>query len=308
MIDGMNRTVKAAPEGRRCIQMDCIRIGFIGAGRVGVSLGKYLMEKGRKVSGYYSLSLESAKWAAEFTNTTYYESLQEVISSSDMILFTVPDYAIQEVWEEAKPYISGMIVGHCSGLHSSKIFSDAGDNGNYAYSIHPLFAISSKENSWKEFSKILFTIEGDEKYLHTIEEMFQSMGNRTRIISAENKIKYHAAAALSSNYMTALFFMAQKLFLECGFEEKEAAEELYTLSKGNLDHILEQGCVKALTGPLERNDIDTVRKHIQSLDPKMRAVYQENAKYLIEVAEKKNPKRDYSAMRAVCNGSYDKEK
>lgn len=283
--------------------MDCIQIGFIGAGRVGVSLGKYFMEKGRKVTGYYSLSPESAKWAAEFTNTTCYESLQEVISSSDMLLFTVPDNAISEVWEEAKPYVSGKIIGHCSGLHSSKIFSDAGSNGNYAYSIHPLFAVSSKENSWKEFSKVLFTIEGDTTYLHTIEEMFQRMGNRTRIISAENKIKYHAAAALSSNYMTALFFMAEKLFLECGFEEKEAVEELYALAKGNLDHILEQGCVNALTGPLERNDVDTVRMHMQSLEPGMRAVYQANARYLIEVARLKHPKRDYSAMQAVCDGS-----
>lgn len=278
-----------------------MQIGFIGAGRVGVSLGKYLKEKGRKVGGYYSLSPKSARWAAAFTETSYYESLQEIISSCDMILFTVPDGAIARVWEEAEPYVSGKIVGHCSGLHSSKIFSNTGSKEFYAYSIHPLFAVSSKEHSWKELSEILFTIEGDEKYLHTIEEMFTQMGNRTRIISAENKIKYHAAAALSSNYMTALFFMAQNLFLECGFEEKEAAEELYQLAKGNLDHILEQGCAEALTGPLERNDLETVTRHISALNPEMQKVYRANAGYLIQVAEKKHPDRDYSAMRKICD-------
>lgn len=282
-------------------QISCMQIGFIGAGKVGVSLGKYLKEKGRKVGGYYSLSPESARWAAEFTGTTYYESLQE-ISSCDMILFTVPDGVIAQVWQEARPYISGKIVGHCSGLHSSKIFSDIGSTKSYAYSIHPLFAISSKEHSWQELSKVLFTIEGDEKYLHTIEEMFRGMGNRTRIISAENKVKYHAAAALSSNYMTTLFFMAQNLFLECGFEEKEAAEELYGLAKGNLDHILEQGCVKSLTGPVERNDLETVKKHMEILEPEMRKVYRENAGYLIKAAEKKHPDRDYTAMKKLCNG------
>lgn len=107
--------------------MDCMQIGFIGAGKVGVSLGKYLKEKGRKVGGYYSLSPKSAKWAAEFTETSYYESLQEIISSCDMILFTVPDGAIARVWEEAEPYVSGKVIGHCSGLHSSKIFSTIGD-------------------------------------------------------------------------------------------------------------------------------------------------------------------------------------
>lgn len=57
-------------------------------------------------------------------------------------------------------------------------------------------AVSSKENSWKELSKTLFTIEGDEKYLSCIEKMFRDMGNRTRTISAENKTKYHAAARM----------------------------------------------------------------------------------------------------------------
>lgn len=281
--------------------MDNIRIGFIGAGRVGVSLGKYFTEKGRKIGGYYSLSPKSAKWAAEFTKSTYYESLQQIISDCDMILFTVPDDAISSVWEEAKPYISGKIIAHCSGLHSSNIFSDIGVTKSFAYSIHPLMAVSSRENSWRELSQAIFTIEGDEKYLQKITGMFQKMGNRTRIISAENKTKYHAAAAVSSNYMTALFFMAQNLFEECGFTEEEARKELYALAKGNLDHILVDGCVKALTGPLERNDLATVKKHMDALSPEMREVYAKNASYLIQVAQKKNPNRDYAAMKELCN-------
>ena len=86
------------------------------------------------------------------------------------------------------------------------------------------------------------------------------MGNRTRIISKEDKIKYHAAAAISSNYMTALFSMSEQLLLDCGFAQEEARSELYALAKGNLDHILTQGCVQSLTGPLERNDCATVEK------------------------------------------------
>ncbi len=289
------------PKGGISIYFKNIRIGFIGAGRVGVSLGKYFSEKGGKVGGYYSRSLTSAIWAAQFTNTAYYESLQQIISDCDMILFTVPDDAIASVWEQAKPYISGKIVAHCSGLHSSTIFSDVSMTNSYAYSIHPLLAVSSRENSWRELSNALFTIEGDETYLHELTEMLQRFGNRTRIILAENKIKYHAAAAISSNYMTALFYMAQNLLEECGFSEEEARKELYALAKGNLEHILNDGCAKALTGPLERNDVSTVKKHLDALSPEMREVYAKNASYLIQVAEKKNPNRDYTAMRELCS-------
>ena len=79
-----------------------MQISFIGAGKVGVSLGKYFISKGRKVGGYYSLSPKSAAWAANFTNTKQYQSIEEIISSSDMIFFTVPDDKIGEVWEAAK--------------------------------------------------------------------------------------------------------------------------------------------------------------------------------------------------------------
>lgn len=281
--------------------MSCIQIGFIGAGKVGVSLGKYLKEKGREVVGYYSRSPESARWAAVFTQTTYYESLQEMISSCDIILFTVPDGAIASVWEEAKPYVSGKIVVHCSGLHSSKIFSDAGRANCYAYSLHPLMAVNSKENSWRELPKALFTIEGDEKYLHYIEEMMQGMGNKTRIISTENKIKYHAAAAILSNHLTALFDMSQTLFEQCGFEGRE---ELYQLAEGSLTNILKEGCMNALTGPVERNDVETVQKHLKVLDAQAKAAYQANTAYLIRIAEKKHPDRDYTRMKK-CVGLLD---
>ena len=217
-----------------------------------------------------------------------------------MILFTVPDGAIASVWEEAKSYVSGKIIGHCSGLHSSKIFSDIGSTKSYAYSIHPLMAVSSRESSWSELSGALFTIEGDEKYIPFLEEMFQDMGNRTRIISTENKTKYHAAAALASNYMTALFDMAQTLFEECGFSEQEARDELYQLAKGNLVHILKEGCTKALTGPIERNDIHTVQMHLNVLNHEMERAYRANASYLIQVARRKHPDRDYSFMTNLC--------
>ena len=42
-----------------------MRIGFIGAGRVGCTFGKYFREHGIEVSGYYNRTAEKAKEAAE---------------------------------------------------------------------------------------------------------------------------------------------------------------------------------------------------------------------------------------------------
>ena len=47
------------------------KIGFIGAGRVGVGLGAYFLSKGLQVIGYASRNPVSAEKAAEITSTSH---------------------------------------------------------------------------------------------------------------------------------------------------------------------------------------------------------------------------------------------
>ncbi len=280
-------------------------IGFIGAGKVGTTLGKYFKEKGQRLSGFYSLTSESAKWAANFTDSKAYENMQDIIQESDMLMFTVPDGRIHQVWEEAKPLISHKILCHCSGLHSSDIFSDRDSTKSTGYSIHPLCAISDREHSWREMGQVLFTLEGDKSNIQKLQGMLRDLGNPVQCISASDKAKYHAAASLASNHMTAVFAMAQQLFIQCGFSEQHSQKELYRLARGNLENIQKQGCVNALTGPIERNDIDTVKKHLEVLPKDIQRAYKENAKRLVRIAGQRHPKRDYSEMNQLLYNSCD---
>ena len=52
------------------------KIGFIGAGKVGVSLGKFFREGGLTVTGYYNRHREAAQAAADFTERQKNLSLQ----------------------------------------------------------------------------------------------------------------------------------------------------------------------------------------------------------------------------------------
>ena len=78
------------------------RIGFIGAGKVGFSLGRYFMEHHMDVSGYYSQNPKSARAAAIFTKTKCFEKLENIIGESEVIFITVPDSEIHGVWEQLK--------------------------------------------------------------------------------------------------------------------------------------------------------------------------------------------------------------
>ena len=72
-----------------------MRIGIIGAGRVGVTMGKYLGDAGVEVTGFYSKTTQSAVQAAEFTDTTVYKTLQDIVEASDTLMITTPDGVIR---------------------------------------------------------------------------------------------------------------------------------------------------------------------------------------------------------------------
>ena len=71
------------------------------------------------------------------------------------------------------------------------------------------------------------------------------------------------------------------------------------LVKNNVDAFLEKGSVNALTGPVERNDISTVRKHLDVLSGDDREIYRLLGKKLVSVAQEKNQDRNYEKLKEV---------
>ena len=100
-----------------------MKVGFIGAGKVGCSLGKYFVENGITVTGFYSRSLESSKAAADFTQTVNYETMESILEDSDTLFLTVPDGQIGKVWDYMGNLdIKNKVICHCSGSISSATF------------------------------------------------------------------------------------------------------------------------------------------------------------------------------------------
>ena len=77
-----------------------MKIGFIGAGRVGFTLGKYFCEHGVEVAGYYSRNIQSAKEAAEFTHSRVYDVPAKLLEACDILFLTVPDGIIPQIYRE----------------------------------------------------------------------------------------------------------------------------------------------------------------------------------------------------------------
>lgn len=270
-------------------------------------MGKYLKENNIQVSGYYSKREHSAKEAAIFTNTKYYKNLINLINDSDAIFITTPDDQISEVWNEIKEMpIKNKLICHCSGSLTSEIFSNISEYGAYGYSIHPIFAISDKYNSYKNLSKAFITIEGNEKNAQFIEALFYSLGNSTSIISKENKTLYHAACVQVSNLMLALVNNGVKYLNECGFPEEIAIKALYPLIEFNLKNVKENGIIKSLTGPIERGDLNIIKSHLKVLNGEEKELYKLLSRNILEIAKVKNPEKSYEKLDEYLGDNYEK--
>ena len=276
-----------------------MRIGFIGAGKVGFSMGKYFAEHHIDVSGYYSQSTNSAKEAADFTKSKYYETTGELVRDSEVIFITVPDDAIGQVWEQLKtlqPEIKDKIICHCSGVLSSKIFSDISAYNCSGLSIHPLLAVSSKSQSYKEISSTLFTIEGEEKAAIKFKELLNSCGNEVIFIEPQEKVRYHAAAVMASNLVIGLVETAVQELIKCGFTKELAMKAIIPFMQKNVAHLGEHTLEEALTGPVERGDVGTVKAHLDKLDGNNKEIYRLLSLKALEIAKVKNPQRDYDGI------------
>lgn len=277
-----------------------IRFGFIGAGKVGFSFGRYLRENNVEVSGYYSRTTASAMEAADFTKTKYFVHLSELVEKSDAICISTPDKEIIKVWNELKKLpVKNKLICHFSGCLSSEIFSDISKYGAYAYSIHPMFALSDKYNSYKHFKEAFITVEGDETHMEDVINIIRTLGNDYKVINRECKVLYHMASVVSSNLVLGLINCGVKYLRLSGFNEEEAVKALYPLIINNVENIKAQGVIESLTGPVERGDINTVLKHLQYIPQEDKELYRICSRKLIDIASVKNADRDYTSIKEV---------
>ena len=304
-----------------------LKTGFIGAGKVGTSLGKYFAEAdpqaGMTVEGYYSRSRDSAEDAARFTGTKAFDNMEALVKECDVIFLTVPDGSISGCWQQLSGYdIKGKSICHCSGaMAAADAFNGIEETGAFGYSVHPLFAVSDRYSAYRELADVFFTIEGGssclkitenraaagaadstysgegKKNLYMIKDFLEAMGNPVRIIDGRDKTMYHCAAAMASNLVCGLIDQSLELMTRCGFTNDEAIRALAPILTGNMAHIAQDGPTASLTGPIERNDTITVKKHLECLeDDSEREMYRLVSSRLVRMAQQRHPDRDYAGM------------
>ncbi|MGI2335251.1 MAG: Rossmann-like and DUF2520 domain-containing protein [Dehalogenimonas sp.] len=240
-----------------------LKIGFIGAGKMGTALALSLTRAGYTVTGVASRSLDSAQaLSAKLQSAAAYENPQSVADGADLILITTPDSAITEVAEalELRP---GQMVCHISAATPLEALSQTTIKGAVTGVFHPLLSAGSCGKTAVP-PGITFAVEAAEPLLSILRTMAAKLSGKIIELAGPDRVLYHASAILASNYLVTLVDRAAGLWQ--GFATKEqAVTALLPLIRGTIDNIGDIGIPECLTGPISRGDVETVRRHMTAL-------------------------------------------
>ena len=203
---------------------------------------------------------------------------------ADVFMICVQDQWVSKVVEELVLHEQDQLFSavHCSGILPLDVLAplvkmnankgraeeiddwDKYENGfNKIAVLHPVAPISSHTISAEN---ILFDAIGDPELLLVFEHWCMEWGARFLKVNAHQKKVLHTAAVMSCNYLTTLYGMVGD-FLEAEKFNKLEVRQILAASMGRtLEQLNDLPVEQAMTGPIIRGDIDTIREHLAILN------------------------------------------
>lgn len=265
-------------------------IGFIGSGTVGKVLALLLARGGYSVVAAASRSFSSSEeLAASIDGCRAYVDPQDVVDVSDLVFITTPDSAIKEIADRLA-WRRGQWLVHCSGADSLDPLMAAKEQGAAIGAMHPLQSLSTYQQAVDNLPGSTFSIEANGELLEFLKKMATDLNGRWVVLQPGDKVLYHTAAVMVSNYLVTLAKIGTDLWKAFGIDQKEALDALMPLIRGTVANLAEVGLPQALTGPIARGDKRTVEKHLvclQAMAPELLGTYIEMGLQTIPVAVEK---------------------
>jgi predicted short-subunit dehydrogenase-like oxidoreductase (DUF2520 family) len=268
------------------------KIAIIGAGRLGTTLGFALARTGYIITAIADRNLLSAKETTLIIGQgTATENNLRAAAEADVLFLTTPDEALKICAVELSSSSikwAGKIVLHCSGHHSSGILQPLKEKGASTASCHPIQSFADKKPSGHEFQGIYFGLEGDGPALDWAGETIIRLGGKAFTLKKEDKTLYHTACSLASNGLVALLHASVSTARIAGFDESEALTIMMPLIQKTLQNVKKIGIEKALTGPVKRGDLETVKDHLSALEsfPDLQKTYRALAVQALDIEKR----------------------
>ncbi len=244
------------------------KIAIIGAGRIAYSLTSALLKEGYIVDAIISKKNKSAKALAEKFGVKKYSDDKSLISKSVNVFFlTVPDSEIKKTavqLSKLKLKFSTAFFIHFSGAEDINVLNPIKLKGGKTGSLHLMQTFPSKKVV--QLKNVHAAIEADDessyKYLIQLSNKLDLIPFR---IDSKNKSYYHLAGVFASNFLTGNLYYSKELLLLNNIEQDKFFNILSSTINSTLRNIKNVGPANALSGPVDRGDVKTIKNHLSSL-------------------------------------------
>ena len=241
----------------------------IGPGRLGTTLVANLRRVGLPVSAIVGRR-EAANDRAALPPLV---TLADAAQVADVFWLTVPDDRIGAVAHDLATLLPDttdqpFAAVHCSGLGSLTLLEPLRERGVTTLSVHPLQTFPGGAPDASAFVGVPFAVtaaDDDGRLFGTA--AVHDLGGLPFDLADDAKPLYHLAATVASNLLVALESEAAGLMAAaCGRGHDDAAALLAPLVSTTAGNLGAHGAAQALSGPVARGDVGTVRAHLALLE------------------------------------------
>lgn len=239
-------------------------VALIGAGAMGRALGLRLAESGYPIRGVLSRTRRSAEDLARVLGAPVAsDRLGDLPAGAPLVVLCVPDDQLADLAET----LTGVprswqhsVVLHTSGALPASVLAPLAAEGARTLSFHPLQTVTADTDAGT-LEGVTVGIEGDAPGVAAGIELAAGLAMRYLVVSADAKPRYHLAAAMASNLFVTLLGMVQEVLSSIDIDRDGAMALLEPLLRGTLDNLVSSSPEEALTGPVARGDLATLRAH-----------------------------------------------
>ncbi|MEY2672607.1 MAG: hypothetical protein RLZZ508_484 [Actinomycetota bacterium] len=242
-----------------------LKIGLIGAGRVGIALSRALQNHGHSIVAAHAVSEKSKQRVLEFLPATDLQSIENLIANVQTVLFAVPDDVLPDLVRGIAQTIGfkkHQFVIHTSGRFGIDVLAAATAQGAIPMAIHPAMTFTGAPNDVDRIIGCPFAITTNDELLPIAAALVLNMGGREYVVAEEDRSIYHAALSHAANHSSVVVNQSKEILQKIGIENPGLF--LSPLVNAAIENSLTIG-IDSLTGPIVRGDVETVRSHILAL-------------------------------------------
>lgn len=262
-------------------------IGIAGTGRVARALGRALRQLGAPVTHIAGRNTANTRAAAEIIGAEPV-TIAELPNHVSHIIISVSDSAIADVAQElSTAEKTPEVAVHNCGVHGPDVLDALAARGTSCATMHPVQTMTTTD---AVFEGVTWTVTGEGAAASWIEETVRLLGGRTVPIAASHRALLHASVIMAGNYTTGLIYAAEGLLTGCGLTREQARECFRPLLLSSAANAFALGPVAALTGPIARGDVSTIKRHLGSLegmDPAAVDLYKSGGLVVLQLAREK---------------------